>query len=74
MSKKADDDHPDRRILVRFRGRRAQVTYCPYKHEEYGYLWNFVAREFDDVFLTDAQHRSVTRQIRVHAERAGPPD
>ena len=60
---------PERQALVRFRGRKVKVRYGVHKHEEYGYLWLFVSRELNDLSLTDAQHASVTRQIRCHAER-----
>jgi hypothetical protein len=58
------------RAIVRFRGRKVQVRYHYPAHEEYGYLWNFVSVELDDRFLTDAEHNSVCRQIRQHAERS----
>jgi len=57
------------RAIVRLRGRKVQVRYLYPAHEEYGYLWNFVSGELDDRFLTDAEHNSVCRQIRQHADR-----
>jgi hypothetical protein len=53
---------------VRFRGLRVQVRYSAFEHEEYGRLWNFASRKLDSVFLTDAEHNSICRQISCHAD------
>ena len=53
---------------VRFRGVRVQVRYSDLAHEEYGRLWNFASRKLDGVFLTDAEHKCISRQIRCHSE------
>ena len=53
---------------VWFRGLRVQVRYSAFQHEEYGRLWNFASRKLDSVFLTDAEHNSICRQISCHSE------
>lgn len=55
--------------LVRFRGARVRVRYFDFDDEHYGRMWNFVSPKMDDVFLTNAEHKSVCRQIRCHAEQ-----
>jgi Holliday junction resolvase len=59
-------------ILIRFRRRKVRVFYL--EHEEYGYCWNFVARNAGEMIdsMTDAERRSVYSQIRRHAERQEP--
>jgi hypothetical protein len=53
---------------IRFRGLRVQVRYSDVEHEAYGRLWNFASRKLDGVFLTDAEHNCICRQIRCHSE------
>jgi len=65
----ASSFNPEPTIPVSFRGRKVRVIY--FEHEEYGYCWNFIARNAGEMIdsMTKAEYRAIYSQIRRDAQK-----